>query len=70
MCEKNCPEKAPKVESFLAIMDYSKCNHTCYCVAKCKPATIVIESRPGETPLTAKMPPKKEAATTAGAEKA
>jgi RnfABCDGE-type electron transport complex B subunit len=70
MCEKNCPQKAPTVENFLAVMDYSKCSHTCYCVAKCKPATIVIETRPGETPLVAKMPPKKEAATTAGAEKA
>ena len=60
LCEKNCPEKAPKVENFLAVMDYDKCNHTCYCVAKCKPKTIVIEARPGETALQPVEPPKKE----------
>ena len=60
LCEKNCPQKAPKVENFLAVMDYSKCSHTCYCVAKCKPKTIVIETRPGESALQPVEPPKKE----------
>lgn len=60
LCEKNCPQKAPTVENFLAVMDYDKCSHTCFCVAKCKPKTIVIETRPGETALTPVEPPKKE----------
>lgn len=62
LCEKNCPHTAPRVENFLAVMDYSKCDHTCYCVAKCKPGTIVIETRPGETALVPVDPPKKEKA--------
>ena len=60
LCEKNCPQNAPTVENFLAVMDYSKCGHTCYCVAKCKPKTIVIETRPGEKALEPVEPPKKE----------
>ncbi len=70
LCEKNCPQKAPKIENFLAVMDYGKCSHTCYCVSKCKPGTIVIETRPGETPLEPKEPPKKEKPAAAGADKA
>jgi len=68
LCEKNCPQKAPKVDDFLAVMDYGKCSHTCYCVAKCKPGTIVIETREGETPLTPVEPPKKEKPAAAGTE--
>lgn len=67
LCVKNCPDKAVAMDRFLAVMNYDACKHAGVCVGKCPTGTIVVEVRPGETPVVAPKAPAAGAAPTPAA---
>jgi len=48
ICEKKCPSAAIRVESDLAVIDYSKCNNKKVCVDVCPQKVILDVSMPNE----------------------
>ena len=61
LCQKNCPEGAIVVDSFVAHIDYAKCTGCDKCVEKCPRHIIWSGERQGEYGLVIKrVTPEKD----------